>query len=149
MGSKRPVTTDMKGIIVFDEAGIPLASIGFENLKVNPGLFSSFMSAMQTFACSLSGGEVKELEYGNVRILLGHARGNQVITIHSIVDNDADWNHGTVLELIESNDFALDDNFLSLLRELLSDARVSIEEAKRGINGVNIFSERHKPPIGE
>jgi len=133
------VDADLKGIIVFDEGGIPLASIGFEKLKVNPGLFSSFMSAMQSFAMGISGGEVKELEYGNVRILLGRARENQVITIHSIVDRDAEWNHATVLELIEGNQYALDDNFLSLLQELLSDARVSIEEAKLGIDSMGIF----------
>ncbi len=130
---------DLKGIIVFDEGGIPLASIGFENIQVNPGLFSSFMSAMQSFAKGISGGEVKELEYGNVRILLGKARENDVITIHSIVDDDAEWNHATVLELLEGNEYALDDNFLSLLKELLSDARVSIEEAKRGIDSMGLL----------
>ena len=129
----------MKGIIVFDEGGIPLASIGFEELKVNEGLFASFMSAMQTFAMGISGGEVKELEYGNVRLLLGKARNNQVITIHSIVDKDAEWNHGTVIDLIEGNDYILDDKFLSILQELLTDARVSIEEAKRGIDSLGIF----------
>ena len=129
----------MKGIIVFDEGGIPLASIGFENLTVNEGLFASFMSAMQTFAKGISGGEVKELEYGNVRVLLGKARENDVITIHSIVDSDAEWNHATVIDLIEGNDYVLDDNFLSLLQELLTDARVSIEEAKRGIDSIGPF----------
>ncbi len=129
----------MKGIIVFDDGGIPLASIGFENLKVNEGLFTSFMSAMQSFAKGISGGEVKELEYGNVRVLLGKARENDVITIHSIVDRDAEWNHATVIDLIEGNDYVLDDNFLSLLQELLSDARVSIEEAKRGIDSIDPF----------
>lgn len=129
----------MKGIIVFDEGGIPLASIGFEDLKVNPGLFSSFMSAMQTFACGISGGEVKELEYGNVRILLGRAGPNEVITIHSIVDDSAEWDHATVIELIESRNYVLDDRFLSLLKDLLTDSRVSIEEAKRGIDTIGLF----------
>ncbi len=126
----------MKGIIVFDEASIPLASVGFEELEMSSGLFTSFMSAMQSFACGISGGEVKELEYGTIKMILGKANKNHVITIHSSMDKDANWNHDLVIELIEERNFNLDDNFLALLQELLTDDAISAQEARYGIQSL-------------
>ncbi len=126
----------MKGIIVFDEASIPLASVGFDDLEMSSGLFTSFMSAMQSYACGISGGEVKELEYGTIKMILGMANKNHVITIHSSIDKDANWNHDMVLELIEERNFSLDNSFLALMQELLTDARVSAQEAKYGIESL-------------
>ena len=126
----------MKGIIVFDEASIPLASVGFDELQMSSGLFTSFMSAMQSYACGISGGEVKELEYGTIKMILGMANKNHVITIHSSIDKDANWNHDMVIELIEERNFILDNSFLALLQELLTDARISVQEAKYGIESL-------------
>ena len=126
----------MKGIIVFDEASIPLASVGFDELQMSSGLFTSFMSAMQSYACGISGGEVKELEYGTIKMVLGMANKNHVITIHSSLDKDANWNHDMVIELIEERNFILDNSFLALLQELLTDARISVQEAKYGIESL-------------
>ena len=103
----------MKGIIVFDEASIPLASVGFSELEMSPGLFTSFMSAMQSYACGISGGEVKELEYGTIKMVLGMANKNHVITIHSSLDKDANWNHDMVIELIEERNFILPTALIS------------------------------------
>ena len=126
----------MKGIIVFDEASIPLASVGFDELQMSSGLFTSFMSAMRSYACGISGGEVKELEYGTIKMILGMANKNHVITIHSSIDKDANWNHDMVIELIAEQNFSLDNSFLALLQELLTDARVSVQEAKYGIESL-------------
>ena len=126
----------MKGIIVFDEASIPLASVGFDELEMSSGLFTSFMSAMQMYACGISGGEVQELEYGTIKMILGKANKNHVVTIHSSKDNDANWNHDMVIELIEERNFNLDDNFLALLQELLTDDALSEQEARYGIESL-------------
>lgn len=123
----------MKGIIVFDEASIPLASVGFENLQMQPGLFTSFMSAITAYACGMDGGEVKELEYGTIKMILGRIGKDQIVTIHSSRDKDANWNHDMVVELIGERNFTLDNNFLSLLQELLTDQALSIREAQNGI----------------
>ena len=123
----------MKGIIVFDEGSIPLASVGFEKLQMNQGLFTSFMSAITAYACGIDGGDVKELEYGTIKMILGRIGKDQVVTIHSSKDKDANWNHDMVVELISERDFVLDDNFLSLLRELLTDEALSAREAQNGI----------------
>jgi hypothetical protein len=124
----------MKGIIVFDEGGVPLASVGFDSLEVSPGMFSSFMSAMQTYACNLSGGEVNRLELGAIQIILGRLGRNHIITLHSSIDQDADWNHEIVVDLIKGEDHQLDDDFLTMLRELLTDEQLSIEEAKLSLD---------------
>jgi hypothetical protein len=126
----------MKGIIVFDEASIPLASVGFDELEMSSGLFTSFMSAMQSYACGISGGEVKELEYGTIKMILGMANKNHVVTIHSSRDKDANWNHDMVIELIEEQNFNLNDNFLALLQELLTDDALSEQEARYGIESL-------------
>ncbi|MHA2424627.1 MAG: hypothetical protein ACXAEF_07550 [Candidatus Thorarchaeota archaeon] len=126
----------MKGIIVFDEASIPLASVGFDELEMSSGLFTSFMSAMQSYACGISGGEVQELEYGTIKMILGKADKNHIVTIHSSMDKDANWNHDMVIELIEERNFNLDNNFLALLQELLTDDAISEQEARFGIESL-------------
>ncbi|MHA1907024.1 MAG: hypothetical protein ACW98Y_07005 [Candidatus Thorarchaeota archaeon] len=126
----------MKGIIVFDEASIPLASVGFEELEMSSGLFTSFMSAMQMYAGGMSGGEVQELEYGTIKMILGKANKNHVITIHSSLDKDANWNHEMVIQLIEERNYSLDNAFLFLLRELLTDNAISAQEARHGIESL-------------
>ena len=45
-------------------------------------------------------------------------------------DDDAQWNHEVVLELIDSKEYQLSDAFLSMLRQLLSDERVLLDEVK-------------------
>ena len=124
----------MKGIIVFDEGSIPLASVGFETLEMNQALFTSFMSAMTAYACSMDGGDVQELEYGTIKMILGRIGKDQIVTIHSSRDKDANWNHDMVVELIAERNFSLDNNFLSLLRELLTDNALSFREAQNGID---------------
>ncbi|MFW9907563.1 MAG: hypothetical protein ACFFEF_03235 [Candidatus Thorarchaeota archaeon] len=126
----------MKGIIVFDEASIPLASVGFDALEMHQGLFTSFISAMQSYACGVTGGEVTELEYGSIRIMFGRTGNDSIVTIHSTKDRDAEWNHDAVVDLIAEKDYILDDGFLALLKELLTDDRLSIEEARIGIESL-------------
>lgn len=120
----------MKGIIVFDEAGIPIAEVGFEEFKMNPGLFTSFMSAMQIYSEGLTGGKMKELEYGELRILIGTANEYSVITFHTIGDDDSQWNHEVIVDLLTSKEYQLNDAFLAMLRQLLSDERVLMDEVK-------------------
>ncbi len=124
----------MKGIIVFDESSVPLASVGFDTLEMQQGLFTSFISAITTYACGMDeGGEMQELEYGTIKMILGRIGKDQVVTIHSSQDKDANWNHDMVVELIAERNFTLDDNFLSLLQELLTDKALSAQEAQNGL----------------
>lgn len=120
----------MKGIIVFDEAGIRQASVGLENIKVNQELFGSFMSAIQIYAQRSIGSEMKGLTYSTVRLMMGRAGENYVVTLHSVDDPDADWNHRATLRVVEGDGFRLNNQYLEILRELLTEEKVSVDEAE-------------------
>jgi hypothetical protein len=123
------VVAILKGIIVFDEAGIRQASVGLENIKVNQELFGSFMSAIQIYAQRSMGSEMKGLTYSTVRLLMGRAGENYVVTLHSVKDPDAEWNHRATLRVVEGDGFRLNDQYLEILRELLTEEKLSIDEA--------------------
>jgi hypothetical protein len=123
------VVAILKGIIVFDEAGIRQASVGLENIKVNQELFGSFMSAIQIYAQRSIGSEMKGLTYSTVRLMMGRAGENYVVTLHSVDDPDAEWNHRATLRVVEGDGFRLNNQYLEILRELLTEEKLSIDEA--------------------
>ena len=124
------VVAILKGIIVFDEAGIRQASVGLENIKVNQELFGSFMSAIQIYAQRCMGSEMKGLTYSTMRLKIGHAGENYVVTLHSVDDPDADWNHRATLRVVEGDGFRLNNQYLEILRELLTEEKLSVDEAE-------------------
>ncbi|MCK5390425.1 MAG: hypothetical protein KAJ36_08035, partial [Candidatus Thorarchaeota archaeon] len=99
----------MKGIIVLDEAGFKRASIGLENVRVNPDLFSSFISAIQAYAKRSIGSEMKQVTYSSIRLMIGRAGPFHVVTLHTLDDEDAEWNHSATIKVLETQDYMLDD----------------------------------------
>ena len=126
----------MRGIIVIDEAGITRASVGFEEIEGSTDLFGSVLSALQTFALSFSGGEMKEIEFGTLRLLITPAGDGYAMTLHSIDDDDAHWKNNVVVELIEERGGNLDDGFLFLISELLTDEEITTEEVEMGVKSL-------------
>ncbi|MHA1963816.1 MAG: hypothetical protein ACXACG_01940 [Candidatus Thorarchaeota archaeon] len=124
------VVANLKGIIVFDEAGIRQASVGLENIRMNQELFGSFMSAIQTYAEKSIGSEMKGLTYSSVRLVMGRAGENYVVTLHSVDDPDADWNHRATLRIVEGDGFRLNNQYLEILTELLTEEKLSVDEAE-------------------
>ncbi|MFW9806250.1 MAG: hypothetical protein ACFFFK_05925 [Candidatus Thorarchaeota archaeon] len=120
----------MKGIIVFDEAGIRQASVGLEQIKLNQELFGSFMSAIQSYARRSIGSEMRGLTYSNMKLMMGRAGENYVVTLHSVDDPDADWNHRATLRVVEGDGFRLNNQYLEILTELLTEEKLSIDEAE-------------------
>lgn len=120
----------MKGIIVFDDSGVAKAAVGIEEIKVDPSLFSSFMTAIQSYARRFTGSDMREVQYSNVRLMIGEAGSNQVVTLHSIDDKDAEWNHGATLRVIRGEDFVLNDQFLEILRDLLTEDKLTLEDVR-------------------
>ncbi len=114
---------------MFDEAGIRQASVGLENIRVNQELFGSFMSAIQLYAQRSIGSEMKGLTYSSVRLMMGRAGENYVVTLHSVDDPDAEWNHRATLRVVEGNGFRLNNQYLEILKELLTEEKLSIDEA--------------------
>ena len=124
------VVTTLKGIIVFDEAGIRQASVGLEQIKLNQELFGSFMSAIQSYALKSIGSEMKGLRYDNVRLMIARAGENYVVTLHSVDDPDADWNHRATVRVVEGDGFRLNNQYLEILTELLTEEILSVDEAE-------------------
>ncbi len=131
----------MKGIIVLDEGGVTLASIGLENVRVNPDLFGSFISAIQAYAKRSVGSEMKEVTYSSARLLIGRAGPYHVVTLHSLDDEDAEWNHSATIKVLETEDYILNDYHLGILRELLTGEAISPAELEDGIDTLASISE--------
>ncbi|TFG31765.1 hypothetical protein EU528_05350 [Candidatus Thorarchaeota archaeon] len=129
----------MKGIIVLDEGGLKKASIGLENIRVNPDLFSSFISAIQAYAIRSVGSEMKEVTYSSVKLMIGRAGPYHVVTLHAIDDTDAEWNHRASISVLETQDYMLDDHHLGILRELLTGEVISADEVETGIDTLTSF----------
>ncbi len=130
----------MKGIIVLDEAGFKRASIGLENVRVNPDLFSSFISAIQAYAKRSIGSEMKQVTYSSIRLMIDRAGPYHVVTLHTIDDDDADWNHSATIKVLETQDYMLDDHHLGILRELLTGEIMSTDEVETGIDTLTSIS---------
>ena len=124
----------MRGILVINEAGIVQFTAGFDKLQDNTQLFGSFLSAIQLYGKAMSGNDVNEMTFANMRILSGMAGSFQVVTIHDIDDDDADWNHGSVVSIIKDMDYQLGDHFLSSLSQLLSRGPITAHEVMVGID---------------
>jgi len=126
----------MKGIIVLDEGGLTRASIGLENIRVNPDLFSSFISAIQAYAKRSVGSEMKEVTYSSVKLMIGRAGPYHVVTLHDLEDDDSEWNHRATINVLSTGDYTLDDYHLGILRELLTGEVMSADEVESGINSL-------------
>ena len=124
------VVATVKGIIVYDEAGIRRASVGLEQIRVNQELFGSFLSAIQTYAHRSIGSEMKGLTYSNVRLMMGRAGELYVVTLHSVDDTEAEWNHRATLRVVEGDGFRLNNQYLEILTELLTEEVLSVDEAE-------------------
>ena len=115
---------------MFDEAGIRQASVGLEDIRVNQELFGSFMSAIQNYAQRSIGSEMKGLTYSKVRLMMGRSGENFVVTLHSVKDPDAEWNHRATLRIVEGDGFRLNNQYLEILTELLTEEKLSVDEAE-------------------
>jgi hypothetical protein len=123
----------LKGIIVFDEGGVSIASVGLESIKLNQELFGSFISAIQAYAQKSVGSEMKSLTYSKMKLMIDMAAGNFVVTLHSIEDSDAEWNHSATVKVIEGDGFNLNNQYLGILRSLLTDEIITPDEVENGI----------------
>ena len=131
----------MKGILVFDESGVNRASVGLDNIKVDPDLFGSFISAIQAYARRSVGSEMKEVTYSNIRLMIGRAGPYHVVTLHTIDDEDAEWNHRATLNVLDTEDYMLDDEHLRILQQLLTDEILSPDDVESGIDTLTSISD--------
>ncbi|MFX1440741.1 MAG: hypothetical protein ACFFFD_10875 [Promethearchaeota archaeon] len=129
----------MYGIFVINDAGETIASIGWENLKGDSSLFGGFLSAVQMFIKKISGTEIEELRFGDLKLLVGHAGADYVVTLHALDDQKAEDHNREVVKLVnESSDIRIDDGFLELVNEMVMTE--SQEEAEKVRSGLRAWS---------
>lgn len=132
----------MKGILVFDESGVNIASVGLDNVSVNPDLFGAFISAIQAYARRSIGSEMKEVTFSKIRLMIGRAGPYHVVTLHTMDDKDADWNHSATINVLHTEDYMLDDEHLRILQELLVEEVLSPDELEDSIDTLTSISDK-------
>ncbi len=124
----------MQGIFVIDEAGLVRASVGFENLRGEAALFGGFLSAIQLFIKEISGNEVRELRFGETKLLIGQVGTDYIVTLHSISEEDAGSANRAVQKLIQERRTPVDDGSLSLILSMLALGREVSEKGRLRID---------------
>lgn len=62
--------------------------------------------------------------------MMAPAAENYVVTLHSVDDPDADWNHRATVRVVEGDGFRLNNQYLEILTELLTEEQLSVDEAE-------------------
>ena len=124
----------MYGIFLINDAGETIASIGWENLKGDSSLFGGFLSAVQMFIKKISGTEIDELRFGDLKLLIGKAGENYVVTLHAFDDPKAEGHNQEVVKLLrDSPDTRIDDGLLSLVNEMVTEEKADPEQVRSGV----------------
>ncbi|MFX1481628.1 MAG: hypothetical protein ACFFCP_00415 [Promethearchaeota archaeon] len=129
----------MYGIFLINDAGETVASVGWENLEGDSALMGGFVSALQMFIKKISGNEINELLFGELRLILGKAGENYVATLHAADDKDAREDNKTVIDLVNDRGDVIDEGLLMLISEMVSKEETPEEEkekVRRGIRGM-------------
>lgn len=126
----------MYGIFLINDAGETLASVGWENLRGDSSLFGGFLSAVQMFIKKISGTEIDELRFGDLKLLIGRAQENYVVTLHAFDDPSAEEHNRKVISLItEDPEVRLDNGFLGLVNEMVTHEEADVEKVRSGVRG--------------
>ncbi|MHA2206932.1 MAG: hypothetical protein ACXABL_15020 [Candidatus Thorarchaeota archaeon] len=111
----------MYGIMLVNQAGETVASVGWEHLKGDVSMFGGFVSAVQMFIKKVSGGtEVEELRFGDMKMLIGNADPYHIVTLHEADESNAMSENREVVKLIGDNGGAINNGLLDLIKELVS-----------------------------
>jgi hypothetical protein len=125
------------GLFVINEAGETEASVGWENLEGDSALLGGFVSALQMFIKKISGNEVNEMQFGDLKLLIGRAKDDFVVTLHNADESDAKELNQEVSRLVAERDGEVDDGVLSLINEMLKGEAPAEEKekVKKGMSG--------------
>ena len=88
------------------------------------------MSAIQSYALRSIGSQMRGLTFDSVRMMIDRAGENFVVTLHSVDDPEADWNHRATVRVVEGDGFLLNNQYLEILAELLAEDILSVDEAE-------------------
>ncbi|TFG94332.1 hypothetical protein E4H12_15350 [Candidatus Thorarchaeota archaeon] len=126
----------MYGIFIINDAGETVASMGWENLEGDSALLGGFVSALQMFIKKISGNEINELQFGELKLLIGKAGENYVVTLHAFNDADARAHNQEVIKLVIEQGDNIDDGVLALVNEMISNEGATEEEKEKVRTGI-------------
>ena len=108
------------GIFLINDAGETIATMGWENLKGDSALIGGFVSALQMFIKKISGNEINELQFGDLKLLIGKAGEIYVVTLHAFNDDNARVQNQEVIKFVIEQGDNIDDGVLNLIHEMIS-----------------------------
>ncbi|MFW9786603.1 MAG: hypothetical protein ACFFE2_00400 [Candidatus Thorarchaeota archaeon] len=124
----------MYGIMLVNQAGETVASVGWEHLEGDVTLFGGFVSAVQMFIKKIAGGtRVEELRFGDMKLLIGNSDEYHIVTLHEANEASALAANQEVVKLIQENGGQFDDGTLALMRELFSDDKEASAEVTESV----------------
>jgi len=126
----------MYGIFLINEAGETVASMGWENLEGDSALLGGFVSALQMFIMKISGNEINELQFGELKLLIGKAGENYVVTLHANDDTEAGAHNLEVIKFVIDQGDNIDDGVLNLINEMVTGGNTSEEEKEKVRSGI-------------
>jgi hypothetical protein len=126
----------MYGIFLINEAGETIASMGWENLEGDSALLGGFVSALQMFIKKISGNEINELQFGELKLLIGKAGDNYVVTLHAFNDADARAHNQEVIKFVIEQGDNVDDGVLDLVNEMISQETATEEDKEKVRSGI-------------
>ncbi len=107
--------------MLVNQAGETVASVGWDHLDGDVAMFGGFVSAVQMFVGRVaSGTEVKDLSFGDMRLVLGKSGEYHVVTLHEADATNALSENQEVVKLLADNDGALNEGILDLIQEIVS-----------------------------
>lgn len=110
----------MDGIFVINDAGETVASVDSRNLEGDSALLGGFVSALQMFIKKISGNEINELQFGELKLVIGKAREGYVLTLHAFDDNKAKIKNQEVINFVNEQGDDINDGVLNLFYELVT-----------------------------
>jgi hypothetical protein len=111
----------MYGIMLVNQAGETVASVGWDSFEGDVTMFGGFVSAVQMFIKRIANGtQVEELRFGNMKLLIGSSNDYHVITLHEADESGAESENQEVVQLVKENNGNFNDGSLALACELLS-----------------------------
>ncbi|TFG30677.1 hypothetical protein EU527_14105 [Candidatus Thorarchaeota archaeon] len=127
----------MYSIFLINEAGETIASMGWENLEGDSALLGGFVSALQMFIKKISGNEINELQFGELKLLIGKAGDKYVVTLHPNNDKNANRHNQEVIDFVIEQGDDIDDGVLNLINEMIMQEKspVEMEKVRSGIRG--------------
>ncbi|TFH10034.1 MAG: hypothetical protein E4H14_03310 [Candidatus Thorarchaeota archaeon] len=126
----------MYGIFLINDAGETVASMGWENLEGDSALLGGFVSALQMFIKKISGNEINELQFGDLKLLIGKAGENYIVTLHAFDDTEATAQNQEVIKLVLEQGGNIDDGVLGLIKEMVTQDTTTEEEKEKVRTGI-------------